>query len=162
MGFALTDMQLTSTAFTSGAPIPRQHTGEGEDISPALAWSEPPAQTASFAIVCHDPDAPVIFPHPQGNYGFVHWVLYNIPGAVRTLPEATCDYTAGANDFGKTGYAGPMPPPGHGRHHYFFCLLALRCAPELEVGLSMWALLKQVEPELLGMNRLMGVYQRHH
>ena len=82
MGFALSSMQLRSSAFESGGEIPRKCTGEGEDVSPALAWSDVPEATKSFAIICHDPDAPLVTP---GKYGFVHWVLYNIPGEVREL-----------------------------------------------------------------------------
>ncbi|MBE0610118.1 MAG: YbhB/YbcL family Raf kinase inhibitor-like protein, partial [Dehalococcoidia bacterium] len=68
MGFALSKMQLTSTAFEQGGRIPAKHTGEGEDVSPALAWSAAPDGTRSFAVVCHDPDAPLV---SKGSYGFV-------------------------------------------------------------------------------------------
>lgn len=157
MGFAPTSMQLTSPAFTSGGAIPTTHTGEGEDVSPALEWTEPPEGTQSFALICHDPDAPLISP---GSYGFVHWVLYNIPGDVRSLPEGTGDYTNGRTDFGKTQWNGPMPPNGHGPHHYFFWLFALSEQLDLEPGLAHWQLLQAIEPVTLGMNRLMGTYER--
>lgn len=157
MGFALSSMQLTSPAFTAGGAIPRKHSGEGEDVSPALAWTDVPDGTQSFAVVCHDPDAPLVTP---GHYGFVHWVLYDIPGSVKSLDEGVSDYTAGQNDFGKTGYGGPMPPEGHGVHHYYFWVLALDRAVGLDPGLGLWALLEQVEPHVLGMNRLVGTYTR--
>lgn len=157
MGFALSDMQLTSPAFKAGGAIPRKHTGEGEDVSPALAWSQVPAGVKSFAVVCHDPDAPLVTP---GQYGFVHWVLYNIPGSVQTLPEGVGQYTAGSNDFGNSGYGGPMPPEGHGTHHYFFWLLALKRDADLPAGLGLWRLLEQAEPAVVAMNRLVGTYRR--
>jgi hypothetical protein len=157
MGFALSDMKLTSPAFASGGAIPKKHTGEGEDVSPALAFADVPEGTKSFAVVCHDPDAPLVKP---GVYGFVHWVLYNVPGDVRELPEAVKEHTAGRNDFDGTGYGGPMPPEGHGTHHYFFWLLALDREPDLEPGLDLWTLLERVEPHVLGMNRLVGTYAR--
>jgi Raf kinase inhibitor-like YbhB/YbcL family protein len=157
MGFAPTSMQLTSPAFSAHGSIPRKHTGEGEDVSPALAWTDPPEGTRGFALICHDPDAPLVSP---GSYGFVHWVLYNIPGDVRSLPEGTRDYTNGRTDFGKQQYNGPMPPNGHGRHHYFFWLFALDRELDLEAGLAHWELLQRIEPHTLGMNRLMGTYER--
>jgi Raf kinase inhibitor-like YbhB/YbcL family protein len=157
MGFALSTMQLTSTAFEQGGEIPRKHTGEGEDVSPPLSWSKPPEGTRSFALICHDPDAPLVTP---GAYGFVHWVLYNIPGSVQGLPEGAKDYTRGYTSSGRDSYGGPMPPPGHGTHHYFFWLLALNAELDLPPGLSMWELLEKIEPNVVGMNRLVGTYSR--
>lgn len=157
MGFALSDMKLTSSAFNHGASIPMRHTGDGADVSPALSWSGTPGGAASFALICHDPDAPLVSP---GNYGFVHWVLYGIPASVSQLAEGTDDYTQGVNNFGKNGYGGPMPPEGHGLHHYFFWLLALDSEPELEPGIAMWDLLEKIEPTVIAMNRLMGTYER--
>ena len=157
MGFALSDMTLTSSAFGRGAEIPAKHTGEDQDISPAMSWRGQPDGTKSFALICHDPDAPLVKP---GTYGFVHWVLYGIPGSVAELPEGVGDYIQGSNDFGKAGYGGPMPPEGHGTHHYFFWLLALDTSPELEPGLTMWQLLEKIEPNVIAMNRLVGTYAR--
>jgi Raf kinase inhibitor-like YbhB/YbcL family protein len=157
MGFALSDMTLTSSAFDAHGAIPSKHTGEGEDVSPALAWSNVPGGTQSFALICHDPDAPLVKP---GAYGFVHWVLYGIPGDARELVEGFAGGTPGVNDFGNAGYGGPMPPPGHGTHHYFFWLLALDAEPELPAGLEMWQLLNKIEPNVIGMNRLVGTYSR--
>ncbi len=157
MGFALSDMQLTSAAFESGARIPGRHTCEGDDVSPALSWTNVPEGTREFALICHDPDAPLIKP---ATYGFVHWVLYGIPGTVSELPEGVADYLQGGNDFGNAGYGGPAPPPGHGTHHYFFWLLALDSETGLDAGLTMWELLDRIEPNVIGMNRLMGSYSR--
>ena len=157
MGFALSDMKLTSSAFDRGEPIPTKHTGEGEDVSPALSWRGQPDSTKSYALICHDPDAPLVKP---GTYGFVHWVLYGIPGPIAELPEGVGDYIQGINDFGKPGYCGPMPPEGHGTHHYFFWLLALDADSNLEPGLTMWELLEKIEPNVIAMNRLVGTYTR--
>ena len=157
MGFAICDMQLTSTAFEDGGLIPTRHTGDGEDFSPELRWTNPPDGAEEFAIICHDPDAPLIKP---GTYGFVHWVLYGIPGSVDALPEGVSAYACGSNDFGKQEYGGPMPPEGHGTHRYFFWLFALNSPAELDPGLTMWELLTRIEPSVIGMNRLMGTYTR--
>lgn len=158
MGFAPTDMQVKSPAFDAHARIPTRHTGEGEDVSPPLVWVDPPEGTRAFAVICHDPDAPLCKP---GTYGFVHWVLYNLPASVTRIPEGGGDaYTTGETDFGKRGYGGPMPPEGHGVHHYFFWVLALDRELDLEPGLTMGQLLERVEPHVIGMNRLVGTYER--
>jgi len=157
MGFAPSTMQLTSPAFQALGRIPRQHTGEGADVSPALAWSGAPHGTKSFALLVHDPDAPLLLP---AGYGFLHWLLYNIPGSATKLAEGEKSYTSGANSFGKTGYGGPMPPEGHGTHHYYFWLLALSTDTKLPAGLSMLDLFAKIEPNVIGMNRLIGTYSR--
>ena len=157
MGFALSAMTLTSTTFSAGGAIPRHATMEGENLSPQLRWTSAPEATKSFAIICHDPDAPLV---TSGKYGFVHWVLYNLPASVTELAEGAQAGTAGINDFGNPGYGGPMPPPGHGPHHYFFMVLALNAELGLPAGLNQWQLLEKIEPHLIGMNRLVGTYQR--
>ena len=157
MGFALSSMKLTSAAFEPGGSIPARYTGEAEDVSPALAWSDAPEGTKAFALICHDPDAPLVKP---GTYGFVYWVLYGIPGSVTELAEGVGDFVQGVNDFGNAGYGGPMPPPGHGTHHYFFWLLALDSDVDLAPGLTLWELLDRIEPNVIGMNRLVGTYSR--
>lgn len=158
MGFALSDMQLTSDGIQQGGKIPAKYTGEGDDVSPQLSWSNAPDGAKSFVIVCHDPDAPLVT--GGGTYGFVHWVLYNIPGDVTSLEEGVSGYTSGTNDFGKSGYGGPMPPNGHGVHNYYFWVLALSEDMKLEEGLTLWQLLAKIEPKLIGMNRLVGSYER--
>ena len=102
MGFALSDIKLTSPVFDQGWMIPGRFTGEGMDVSPALEWSDAPEDTGAYAIICHDPDAPLVT--GLGTYGFVHWVLYNIPADVNQLDEGTDQYTCGKNDFGIDGY----------------------------------------------------------
>lgn len=156
--FALSDIRLTSAGFAAGKPIPAKHTGEGVDVSPALSWTAIPESTRSFAVFCHDPDAPVI--SARGCYGFVHWVLYNIPGNITELTEGCAAYTSGINDFGNARYNGPLPPNGHGQHHYFFWIVALDTELDLAAGLTLYELLEKIQPHTLGMNRLVGSYQR--
>ena len=108
-------MNLTSSAFTDGGAIPVEHTCDGADTSPPLAWTDVPDGVKAFAILVTDPDAG----------GFVHWVLTDIPGDVRELPAGEGDRlgVAGANDFGGSGWGGPCPPSGE--HRYEFRLYAL-------------------------------------
>ncbi len=157
MGFALSKIELISSAFQQRGNIPKSYTGEGDDVSPPLSWSHVPGGTRSFALICHDPDAPLVTP---GSYGFVHWVLYNIPASVTQLAEGEKNFTKGVNSYGRNGYGGPMPPEGHGIHHYIFWILALDVESDFETGLSMEQLLKEIEPNVIGMNRLVGTYCR--
>jgi len=157
MGFAPSKLSLASSAFENHGEIPKKHTGEGPDISPPLSWSNIPDGTHSFALFCHDPDAPLVTP---GAYGFVHWVLYNIPTSVTALDEDDQRFTNGVTDFGANAYGGPMPPEGHGVHHYFFWILALDADLNLPSGLTLEGLLEAIEPNVIGMNRLIGTYVR--
>src|SRR5216683_3149567 len=70
-------MQLTSTAFKEGAPIPASHGNADQNLSPPLKWSDVPEGVKSFALICDDPDA------PRGTW--VHWVVVNIPAETREL-----------------------------------------------------------------------------
>lgn len=158
MPFAPSEMTLTSSAFQANGAISTRHTGEGDDQSPPLAWDNPPKGTQGFAIFCLDPDAPLV--SPEGQYGFVHWVLYNLPATARSLDEATSEGTPGINNFDKVGYGGPLPPPAHGTHRYYFWILALDAELDLLEGLSLWEFLKEAEPHILGMSRLVGTYER--
>ncbi len=149
---------LHSSAFKEGADIPRQYTCEGADISPALTWSEPPQKTQSFALIADDPDAPV------GTW--VHWVAWSVPATVRQLPEnvsKTADLPGGGrqgnNDFRKTGYGGPCPPPGK-PHRYFFKLYALDTTLDLKPGATKKDLEQAMKGHVLGEAQLMGKYQR--
>lgn len=157
MGFALSKMTVTSDAIEALGAIPRRHTQEGEDLSPALSWSGAPAEAKAFAVICHDPDAPLASP---GSYGYVHWVLYNLSASTTSLDEATTQGTPGVNDSGNSGYNGPMPPEGHGVHHYYFWVLALDRDLALEPGLTLWEFLERAASHVVGMNRLVGTYQR--
>mmetsp|Transcript_44750 Transcript_44750/g.50175 ORF Transcript_44750/g.50175 Transcript_44750/m.50175 type:complete len:180 (-) Transcript_44750:234-773(-) len=94
----------------------------GEDEAPALEWSGFPVEdTKSFVVTCYDPDAPTVS-------GFWHWVVYDIPASVTSLPTGGA-LPAGAkslkNDAGFSGYCGCAPPPGHGEHRYIFCVSAM-------------------------------------
>lgn len=157
MGFALSPMTLQSTSLDPNGLIPKRCTMEGQNLSPQLHWSSVPEEAKSFALICHDPDAPLA---SAGSYGYVHWVLYNMPASLTGLAEGASAGTEGISDFGKPGYGGPLPPPGHGIHHYFFILMALDMELNLEPGLTLWQLMSKIEPHVIAMNRLVGKYQR--
>jgi Raf kinase inhibitor-like YbhB/YbcL family protein len=149
--------KLTSTAFVHEAPIPSKYTCDGEDISPPLEWSDPPADARAFAIIMDDPDAPV------GTW--VHWVLYDLPAGTRMLPEAVSSDAElpdgsrhGENSWRRTDYGGPCPPSGV--HRYFFKLYALDVALDLDAGATKEELLQAMEGHVLAQTELMGTYTR--
>jgi Raf kinase inhibitor-like YbhB/YbcL family protein len=157
MGFALSTLQLNSPAFHHGATIPDKHSYDHGNVSPALQWRGLPNGAKSLAVFCHDPDAPKV--SHTGNYGFAHWLVYNIPPEATGLGQGENGYARGFNDFGETGYGGPRPPQGHGRHHYYFWLLVLNVEPSVQDGLTLADFLEKVEPHVLAMNRLMGTFE---
>ena len=136
-------LQLTSDAFTNGQSIPVKYSCRGNNISPALAWNEPPAGTKSFALIVDDPDA------PGGTW--VHWVLFNIPADTRSLqenlPAGGNAMSVGKNSSGNTHYDGPCPPSG--THRYFFKLYALDATLSLTPGATKAQVLQAMQGHIL-------------
>jgi hypothetical protein len=151
-------MKLTSDAFAEGQPIPARHTCDGADVSPALHWSDAPAGTKSFALICDDPDAPM--------KTWVHWVIYGLPASARGLPEKlptggtlATGAKQGVTDFKRTGYGGPCPPAGK-PHRYLFKLFALDTELSLKPSATHHDVLAAIKGHVLAEASLMGVYQR--
>jgi Raf kinase inhibitor-like YbhB/YbcL family protein len=147
------DLAISSEAFDHHNDIPERHTGDGEDVSPAVSWSGVPEGTEAIAVVVHDPDAPLVD-------GFTHWVAYNIPGDATGLEEGDDAVTHGKHSGGGDGYMGPAPPPGHGTHHYYFWVYALDTDLDLEPGLTRRELLDRIEDNVIEQARLVGTYKR--
>jgi Raf kinase inhibitor-like YbhB/YbcL family protein len=128
----LPTFELTSTDISDGGELPTAQLSGifgagGEDVSPQLSWSGFPTETKSFVVTCYDPEAPTAS-------GFWHWAVVDIPASVTSLPtgagdESGANLPAGAfqlrNDAGLRRYLGAAPPPGHGRHHYYFVVHAV-------------------------------------
>ena len=155
-----TAFSLVSEAFGNDETIPALYTCDGDNVSPALAWSGVPEGTQSFALITDDPDA------PGGT--FTHWLLYNMGSSAPSLPEGveTVPMPAyglagfqGSNDAGGIGYTGPCPPPGD-PHRYRFTLYALDQTVELEPGASKQQLLDAIEGHVLAEAELAGLYGR--
>jgi Raf kinase inhibitor-like YbhB/YbcL family protein len=153
-GKSLERMKLTSSAFQEGEGIPVKHTGEGTDVSPPLSWDGVPKGTKELVLICDDPDAPRPTP-------WVHWVLYGIAPDRASLPEEDSgEGIEGRNDFGRTGYGGPMPPRRHGTHHYHFKLYALDRTLGLKPGATKEQVLAAMEGHVLAEAELIGTYER--
>jgi hypothetical protein len=149
---------LTSPAFATAAMIPDQYTCKGQDISPALEWSNPPAKTASFALLMDDPDA------PAGDW--VHWVLWDVPASKHALSENVAKSEQlddgshqGRNSFNRVGYSGPCPPPGQ-RHRYFFRLYALDSKVTVSPGADRAALEAAMKGHVLATTEYVGTFHR--
>jgi len=151
-------MKLTSNAFSHSSQIPQRFTCEGDNVSPALTWTDAPKETKSFALIVHDPDA-------QKKNGFVHWIAYNIPADTNEIPEGRAAtgsmqsmFMEGMNDSGKTGYTGPCPPSGS--HRYFFRLYALRKRLELSPGATYSQVLESMQDVIIEEAEIMGTYAK--
>ena len=149
---------VSSPKFQNHAEIPIEYTREGKNQSPPLDWSDAPPETKSFALVCEDPDAPDPA-HPQKT--FVHWVVYNIPSNLTSLPENIRKFPTGVhmgtNDWGQTGYGGPAPPIG--RHRYFFRLYALDTMLPDQSGLTRTKLDRRMNGHIIGTAEVVGTYE---
>jgi len=156
-------MELKSSAFEDGLPIPRPYTCDGADVSPPLEWEDPPAGVAEFAILVEDIDS-------KRGAPFYHWIMFGIPGAVRSFPEAIPKdgreamliARQGTNSFSydNRGYRGPAPLEGSGVHRYVFTLFALKKRLGIYPGSTGEEFLQAVRPLILEQATLTGTYER--
>lgn len=159
-GSSMAALSITSTAFQNQGTIPSKFTCEGQDLSPALAFANLPAGTASLALIVDDPDAP----DPKApKMTWVHWVLFNIPPSVTGLPEAVASKDLppgtqqGTNDWKRTGWGGPCPPIG--KHRYFFKVYALDTVLGLDRPTKA-ELEAAMKGHVLAQAELVGTYQK--
>jgi len=158
-------LTVTSATVKANETIPKDHTADGRNVSPAFAWSGAPAATKQFALVFDDPD--VVF----GGQTFVHWVIYKIPGTAKGLrgelpmgitltePAELTGAIQGPSGFRQTGYRGPAPPPGK-PHHYTFSVYALDAELPLEPGLNRNQLMEAIKGHIIGQGSLVALYER--
>jgi Raf kinase inhibitor-like YbhB/YbcL family protein len=120
---------ITSSSFKDGERLATKMAGNnkqnpncvGENVSPALSWSNPPAGTKSYALIMYDPEG-------RGGLGVVHWVAYGIPASVTGFAEGDTSqqvqkYVGGKSTMNLPHYFGPCTPAGV-PHHYTFTLIA--------------------------------------
>lgn len=159
-------MKVESTAFQHESAIPERYTGEGDDVSPPIEWHGLPKGTKSIAVVCQDLDARI---QPHWDSTFIHWLVYNIPANVNSLPEGLerseslegpVTASQGTNSFGKIGYSGPLPPFEDEQHHYRFCVYALDTELNLPAGLLYRDLMEMLEGHILEIGKLDGTARR--
>lgn len=151
-------LTISSPSFTHGGDMAKKFTCDAADVSPQLAWTEPPPATKTLALLVDDPDAPV------GNWN--HWTIWNLPASLRGLPEGVSKDAhlsngseQGLNDFRKTGYNGPCPPPGK-PHRYYFKLFALDTRLNLDRKAGKSELEAAMKGHILAQAEWMGKYKR--
>lgn len=154
---------MISSAFGHNELIPPRYAGPADDLSPPLAWTGIPAGTEELVLICDDPDAPVAG-------GWTHWVMYGLAPSLTKLPEGISRVskppevaaTHGINSWPSDnyGYKGPMPPPGHGIHHYHFILFAVDRKLGLPPGADKATVLAAMDSHIIEQARLTGLFER--
>jgi Raf kinase inhibitor-like YbhB/YbcL family protein len=157
---------LTSSTFKDGTPLAKKNAGDrkdnpncvGENVSPPLSWSNPPAGTKSYALTMVDPEA-------RGGMGVVHWVAYGIPVSVTGFAEGEVskpspNYVGGKGTAGggASTYIGPCTPRG-APHHYTFTLIATDLEPgDLPPGLTREELFAKLTGRTKGATGLVALF----
>lgn len=148
-------IQVESNDFPNGGQIPKKFTCAGQDVSPPLSWSGVPSDAKSQVLLIIDPDAP--------SGPFAHWVLYNLPPNVTSLPEGLPTDEVlpngamqGVNDFGHVGFEGPCPPPGK-LHHYRIQIFALSSKLDLGQKANAFKVVKAMKGIVIASGQLNGV-----
>jgi len=156
-------LTLRSPALDDGGTIAAKYSGNappnctGENLSPPLAWANPPAGTRSFALILLDLDGGF-------GLGFVHMVTYGIPAEVNGFAEGDLSkpspkFVGGKSGPGLPTYFGPCPGPG-GWHHYVFSLIATDLDPKvLPAGLTRDELLSALKGHAKGAAILVGRFR---
>jgi Raf kinase inhibitor-like YbhB/YbcL family protein len=142
---------LTSPSFVDGAPIPKQFTCDGANITPPLTWTGSPEGTRSFALIVEDTDA--------ADGIFTHWVIYDIPAQTTAWPSDVSSKTI-RNSFGRSGYGGPCPPPGGGAHRYLFTMYAVDVRYLALADSELDDLRSALDAHTLAVGHLVGWYER--
>jgi len=158
-------MTLTTTAFPDGGQIPAKYTQAGEQVSPALTWTNTPAGTASFVLHMHDIDVA----RNKTTDDQAHWVVWNIPGTATGLPEGVPKGEAlpdGSHQISASGpvYRGPGAPATGPLHHYVFEVFALDTKLDVAATADAFdtraAVMKAVQGHILGKATYVGLFRR--
>lgn len=155
---------VQSPTMQTGQMMPQDYAPDGRNLSPPLTWDNLPEGTRQIAVICQD--------HGAGNPPpWVHWIIYNIPGTARGLPEGipfdagvpmppqVTGAVQGNNGWGLSMYRGPAPPAGN-LHHYHFVVYALDEELNLPPDLDREELLEAIEGHVIGQGDLVPLYER--
>jgi Raf kinase inhibitor-like YbhB/YbcL family protein len=157
--------ELNSPAFKDGTMLAVKNAGAnkanpncvGENVSPPLAWANPPEGTKSYALLMLDPEG-------RNGLRVVHWLAYNIPASVTSFAEGETSkpspkYTGGKGTAGQATYLGPCTPPNTTVHHYTFIMIATDLEPSLPAGLNYDELIAKLEGHAKGSAGLVGLFK---
>jgi Raf kinase inhibitor-like YbhB/YbcL family protein len=158
-------MTLTTTAFPDGGQIPVKYTQAGEQVSPALTWSNVPPGTQSFVLHMRDPDVA----RNRTTEDQVHWLVWNIPGTATGLPEGVpqgAQLNDGSQQISASGpvYRGPGAPATGPLHHYTFEVYALDTKLDVQPGADAWEtrtkIWQAMNGHILGKAVYVGLFRR--
>lgn len=156
-----TAVAVRSPAFQAGQALSSRFSAYHEGLSPPLMWDAVP-KAVTYVVIVEDPDSRPIKP-------FVHWVAWNIPASVTSLPEGLqvqprltnpAGLLQGATSRGFVGYYGPRPPVGDPPHHYHFQVLALDKSLDVHPGAPRDEVLKAAKGHVLAKGVVVGTYQQ--
>lgn len=143
-------MQVTSPDFADGQPLPPECAFENDNRRPTLITNDLPDNTASLAVIVHDPDAP--------NGDFTHWLAWNFPPHITNIPgdNVPNGVTEGVNDMNQTGWVGPAPPSG--THHYHFIVYALNSQLDLPAKATKGNFISAIQEKILDQAEIVGLF----
>jgi Raf kinase inhibitor-like YbhB/YbcL family protein len=152
---------LSSSAFDHGKPIPERHRGRlfGNNISPGLAWTAPPAKAVELVLVVQDPDVPRSAPATHALTAGIDPSLMNIPENGLSQPSPIPGIKHGKGALGRRGWAGPLPPRSHGPHTYAFQVFALDYHPDLPETFTLTDALQAMISHVIARARLDGTFE---
>ncbi|MDB5441991.1 MAG: phospholipid-binding protein [Phenylobacterium sp.] len=155
-----TVITVTSSAQGPDGRLADPYSAYHDNLSPPLRWSDVP-DVKAWALIVEDPDAPQDLP-------FLHWMIWNIEGGVRALPQGLPNAPRlltpqgaiqGRNDMGGHGWFGPRPPPGHGVHHYYFQVFALDDVLAMDEHTPLNELLNALKGHTLAKGEMVATYE---
>ena len=158
---AIDTLEVSSTAFENGAPIPLANSSYGKSLSFPVSWTAGPADTAAYALFVEDPDTKT--PEPT-----LHWLAYNIPARTLSLGKNVHNSAAikgakammqGMNSKGGIGYVGPHPPVGDAPHHYHVQVFALSRMLPLGPGATREQVLLAMHDRIVAEGDLIGTFE---
>ena len=133
-------MRLSSRSFDHGGVLDRKYTQYGDNIQPAIGWSEFPLETITFVLMVDDADA------PGGVWN--HWIVYNIPYNVTEFQENQWQGKVACNSYGEQRWLGPFPANDL-NHQYEFKMYALNASLDLSTAMDSKAIMEEAQHHVI-------------